>query len=90
MPFDDAKVTFKYNASTHVLTILCRLRSRITMSPGMDCGTTRAILLYRTPGGAVPAGSTVLIRFRTFHNDVTGVSLRVYDLERQLRKVSRQ
>ena len=36
--------------------------------------------LYRTPGGAVPAGSEVLIRFRTFHNDVTGVSLRTYDL----------
>ena len=36
--------------------------------------------LYRTPGGAVPAGTDVLIRFRTFHNDVTGVSLRVYDL----------
>lgn len=37
-------------------------------------------LLYRTPGGAVPAGTDVSIRFRTFHNDVTGVSLRVYDL----------
>src|SRR5215216_2965657 len=37
-------------------------------------------LLYRTPGGAVPAGKDVLIRFRTFHNDVTGVSLRLYDL----------
>jgi glycosidase len=37
-------------------------------------------LLYRTPGGAVPAGRDVLIRFRTFHNDVTGVSLRLYNL----------
>ena len=37
-------------------------------------------LLYRTPGGAVPAGTPVTIRFRTFHNDVTGVNLRVYDL----------
>ncbi|MBK9926920.1 MAG: alpha-amylase [Anaerolineales bacterium] len=36
--------------------------------------------LYRTPGGAVPAGTNVLIRFRTFHNDVTAVTLRVYDL----------
>jgi hypothetical protein len=35
--------------------------------------------LYRTPGGAVPAGTEVLVRFRTFHNDVTGVSLRVYN-----------
>ena len=29
--------------------------------------------LYRTPGGAVPAGTPVTLRFRTFHNDVTGV-----------------
>jgi glycosidase len=36
--------------------------------------------LYRTPGGAVPAGTPVTIRFRTFHNDVTAVTLRVYDI----------
>ncbi len=36
--------------------------------------------LYRTPGGAVPAGTPVTIRLRTFHNDVTSVRLRVYDL----------
>ena len=28
-------------------------------------------LLYRTPGGAVPAGTPVKLRFRTFHDDVT-------------------
>ena len=37
-------------------------------------------LLYRSPGGAVPAGTEVLVRFRTFHNDVTGVSLRVFNV----------
>ena len=37
--------------------------------------------LYRTPGGAVPAGTAVTIRFRTFHNDVTGVKARFYSLE---------
>src|SRR5690242_6359839 len=36
--------------------------------------------LYRTPGGAVPAGTPVTLRLRTFHNDVTAVQLRVYDL----------
>jgi glycosidase len=36
--------------------------------------------LYRTPGGAVPAGTPVIVRFRTFHNDVTSVQLRVYDI----------
>ena len=28
----------------------------------------------------MPAGTPVTLRFRTFHNDVTGVNLRVYDL----------
>jgi glycosidase len=37
-------------------------------------------LLYRTPGGAAPAGTPVLIRLRTYHNDVTSVRLRIYDL----------
>ena len=36
--------------------------------------------LYRTPGGAVPEGTPVIIRFRTFHNDVTGVQLRVFSV----------
>ena len=43
--------------------------------------------LYRTPGGAVPAGTPVLIRFRTFHNDVTGVSLRVYDINQSGQRI---
>ena len=29
--------------------------------------------VYRTPGGAVPAGTPVTLRFRTFHDDVTAV-----------------
>ena len=36
--------------------------------------------LYRTPGGAVPAGTTVTLRLRTYHNDVTGASVRLYDI----------
>ena len=43
--------------------------------------------LYRSPGGAVPAGTEVLIRFRTFHKDVTGVSLRVYDINANAQSV---
>ncbi len=50
------------------------------MSGGMGCATTSRDLLYRTPGGAVPAGTAVLLRFRTYHNDVTGVKARVYDV----------
>ena len=36
--------------------------------------------LYRTPGGAVAEGTPVIIRFRTFHNDVTSVTLRRYSV----------
>src|SRR4029078_641123 len=37
--------------------------------------------LYRTPGGAVPAGTPVKLRLRTFHNDVTSVRVRLFDVD---------
>src|SRR6185436_8744844 len=77
-----ATVTFSYVASTHVLSI-----SVVAAGPGHDGNVEwnglrhdSRDLLYRTPGGAVPAGTPVTLRFRTFHNDVTAVSLRVYSL----------
>jgi len=36
--------------------------------------------LYRTPEGAVPTGTPVTVRFRTFHDDVTAVTLRDYSV----------
>jgi len=75
-------VTFSYNATTHVPSV-----SVTSTGPGHDNNIEWDGLqhnsrdpLYRTPGGAVPAGSTVLIRFRTLHDDVTGVALRLYDV----------
>ena len=78
VPVSAAKVEFSYDSTTHVLTIKAghghdgnvewdglRFDSRDT--------------LYRTPGGAVPAGKPVKVRFRTFHDDVTGVKMRVWD-----------
>ncbi len=35
--------------------------------------------LYRAPFGAQPVGTTVYLRFRTFHNDVESVRVRFYD-----------
>ncbi len=35
--------------------------------------------VFRTPFGAVNPGTKVTLRFRTFHNDVTGVVARLYD-----------
>lgn len=76
---NNTNVIFSYDSSSHVLNILA--------GPTHDSNVfwdglrhDSRDLLYRTPGGAVPAGTPVLIRLRTFHNDVTGVSLRVYDL----------
>jgi len=35
--------------------------------------------LYRSPGGAVPAGTAVTLRARTLHDDATAVTLRLTD-----------
>jgi glycosidase len=43
--------------------------------------------LYRTPGGAVPAETPVTVRFRTFHNDVTSVKLRLYSLNQSAQQI---
>jgi glycosidase len=88
VPFDNAKVTFSYNSATHVLTILSGFASDNDIAWDGLRHDSRD-LLYRTPGGAVPAGTEVLIRFRTFHNDVTGVSLRVYDINASAQRIIR-
>ena len=73
-------VTFTYDSTSHILTVH-------TPQSGPDNNVEWDGLrhdsrdtLYRTPGGAVPAGSSVKIRFRTFHNDVTDVKLRLFDV----------
>lgn len=77
-----ATVTFTYVAATHVLTVAV-----VSPGPGRDGNVEWDGLrhdsrdtLYRTPGGAVPAGTPVTLRFRTAHGDVTGVTARVYDV----------
>jgi len=78
----NSDVVFAYDSLTHVLTI------QVTaLGPSLDNNVEwdglrhdSRDLLYRTPGGAVPAGTPVTLRFRTFHNDVNSVKVRVYDL----------
>ena len=87
IPFSVARagstVAFSYVASTHVLTV--------SVTPPADEGHDDNVewdglrhdsrgLLYRTPGGAVPAGTPVKLRLRTFHGDVTNVRARVFDV----------
>ncbi len=79
---DGSTATFTYNSTSHVLTI-----DVVAPQPQHDNNIwwdglrhDSRDLLYRTPGGAVPAGTPVILRFRTFHNDVTSVKVRLYDL----------
>jgi glycosidase len=88
VPFNNAKVQFVYNLVTHVLTILAGFAPDNNIAwDGLKHNSRDT--LYRTPGGAVPAGIPVLLRFRTFHNDVTGVSLRIYDINANGQRIVR-
>ncbi|WP_239488499.1 alpha-amylase family glycosyl hydrolase [Luteitalea sp. TBR-22] len=72
---------FSYDSVTHVLTVSggAPLPDNTVQWDGLlhDSRDT----LYRSPGGAVPAGTRVTLRFRTYHADVTAVTLRVYDTD---------
>ncbi|HWQ15163.1 MAG TPA: alpha-amylase family glycosyl hydrolase [Roseiflexaceae bacterium] len=79
VPADNAKVTFRYDAASHVLSILAgHAQDNNVEWDGLRHDSRDR--LYRTPGGAVAAGTPVTLRLRTFHNDVTGVRLRLYSL----------
>jgi glycosidase len=80
VPVNNAKVTFLYDSASHVLTVLAgHAHDNNVEWDGLRHDSRD--LLYRTPGGAVPSGTPVIIRFRTFHNDVTSVALRVYSVD---------
>jgi glycosidase len=73
---NNAPVTFSYNSSTHVLTIDTATPIGDIQWDGLRHNTFDSY--YRSPFGAVPAGSNVTLRFRTAHMDVDGVNVRVY------------
>ena len=82
VPASGLDVTFTYDAASHLLTVDVE-----SAGPSPDDNVEwdglrhdSRDLLYRTPGGAVPAGTPVTLRFRTFHDDVTSVRLRTFDL----------
>jgi glycosidase len=81
VPVDNAKVTFRYDIATHVLTILAgHGKDNNVEWDGLRHDSRDT--LYRTPGGAVPAGTPVTLRFRTFANDVTGVKVRFFSVDK--------
>lgn len=78
VPVDHAKVTFRYNPTTHLLSILAgHGHDNNVEYDGL--GHDSRDSLYRVPFGAVYPGTPVMLRLRTFHNDVTGVTIRLYD-----------
>jgi glycosidase/fibronectin type 3 domain-containing protein len=79
VPADNADVTFSYVAATHVLTILAGHGADNNVEwDGLRHDSRSDV--YRTPGGAVEAGTAVTLRFRTFHDDVTGVRVRFFSV----------
>ena len=78
---DGATVSFSYDHNTHVLEI-----DVSSDQPGSDnnveyfgLGHNSHEDLYRVPFGSITPGTELTIRFRTYHNDVTGVRVRFWD-----------
>ena len=82
VPSGTANVKFTFVSSTNTITVtvtgLGPQPDNNVMWDGLRHDSRDS--LYRAPGGAVPAGQAVKLRFRTFHNDVTAVKARVYSL----------
>jgi glycosidase/methionine-rich copper-binding protein CopC len=78
VPNSGAKVTFRYNATSHVLSIAAgHGRDNNVEYDGLRHDSRDT--LYRTPGGAVNPGTPVMLRLRTFHGDVEKVTIRLFD-----------
>ena len=76
VPADGLTVTFTYVPATHLLTITVEAIDDVQyFGLGHDSHDT----LYRVPFGAITPGTELLLRFRTYHADVTGVRARFYD-----------
>ena len=82
-------VTFYWDSGTHIPSVTV-----VSTGPKPDNNVVwdgvrhdSRDLLYRTPGGAVPAGTPVTLRLRTFHNDVTAVNLRLYDVNASAQQI---
>ncbi|MGE0819853.1 MAG: alpha-amylase family glycosyl hydrolase [Candidatus Nanopelagicales bacterium] len=79
VPRDGAKVSFRYVASTHVLTIQAGHGADNNVEWDGLAHDSRDPL-YRSPSGAVPQGTAVTLRLRTFAGDVTGAKVRLYSV----------
>ncbi|HET9435555.1 MAG TPA: alpha-amylase family glycosyl hydrolase, partial [Candidatus Limnocylindrales bacterium] len=83
VPAAGSTTTFSYDSASHVLTITSVGPEGHAHDNNVEWDGLRhdsRDTLYRTPGGAVEAGTRVTLRFRTFHGDVTGVSVRFFSV----------
>ncbi|MEW5991824.1 MAG: alpha-amylase family glycosyl hydrolase [Chloroflexota bacterium] len=84
VPAPGSTTTFSYDSASHVLTITPTAPAGHHPDNNVEWDGLRhdsRDTLYRTPGGAVPDGTPVSLRLRTFHNDVTGVAVRFYSVD---------
>src|SRR5690349_11418070 len=78
VPANNAKVTFRYDSISHVLSISAG-HSHDNNVEYDGLGHDSRDSLYRGPFGAVAPNTPVTLRFRTYHDDVTRVTIRLYD-----------
>ena len=80
VPADGTLVRFSYDPVSHILTI--QVGSGHAPDNNIEyfgLGHDSHDTLYRVPFGAITPGTELTLRFRTYHNDVTGVRVRVWD-----------
>ena len=89
VPAPHSTVLFSFDSATHVPSVTVTPPAGHFPDNNVEWDGLRhdsRDLLYRTPDGAVPAGTPVILRMRTFHNDVTGVTARIYDVNQSAQR----
>jgi glycosidase len=78
VPANNAKVKFRWDSNTRIGSASSghALDNNVEYD-GLAHDSRNS--LYRVPFGAVNPGTQVTLRFRTYHNDVSGVTIRLYD-----------
>jgi glycosidase len=86
VPTNGAKTAFRYDGATHVLSIQAGHGHDNNVEwDGLRHDSRDT--LYRTPRGAVPTGTGVTLRFRTFHDDVTSLKVRIFDVNQSAQRI---
>jgi glycosidase len=78
VPNDHAKVVFRYDPTSHVLMIIAGHGHDNNVEYDGLAHNSRDTL-YRTPSGVVTPNTPVTLRLRTYHNDATSVTVRLWD-----------